>query len=346
MRVLQVGPYSPPHGGIQAHIVALRKYLQQQGVICDVVDINRFRRTDGHGVFGPRNALHLLWLLLTLPADIVHLHIGGNLTKRLLILCLICGWLPNRKSILTFHSGGYPSSPDGKRARPDTLRGWTMRRLDHVIGVNQEIVDVFKRYGLPEAHLSLIQPHSLPPGPPTVTIPEPLRSFQAAHTPILISVGLLEPEYDLPLQIDVLGLIREKFPATGLIMIGSGSLEAELRERINSKPYDRNVLLCGDVDRDVTHRVIADCDVFLRTTLFDGDSISVREALHFGVPVIASDCAARPEGVNLVPKNDLNSLVAAIETCLSQTRSRVAQHESRDENLESVLNVYRQLLGN
>lgn len=343
---MQVGPYSPPHGGIQAHIVALRKYLQAEGIICDVIDVNRLRRTDGFGVFGPRNALHLLWLLLRLPADIVHLHIGGILTPRLLTLSLICGWLPGRKSILTFHSGGYPSSSEGQRAGVNTLRGWIMRQFDRVIGVNQEIVDVFKRYGLPPSHVSLIQPHSLPAGPPSVDLPEPLRSFCAAHKPVLLSVGLLEPEYDLPLQIEVLGLIHEKFPGAGLILIGSGSLESELRHRIKSKSYDRNILLCGDVDRDVTLRVIADCDVFLRTTLFDGDSISVREALHFGIPVIASDCAARPAGVNLVQTSDLRSLLTAIERCLTQTRSRLAQNKAREENLESVSRLYEQLLRN
>jgi glycogen(starch) synthase len=346
MRVLQVGPYSPPHGGIQAHVVALRRYLQGQGVECDVIDLNRFRRTDGLGVFGPRNSLHLLWLLFTLPADVLHIHIGGDLTPRLMALGLICGWLPGRKSVLTFHSGGYPSSVVGKRARPNTLRGWIMRQFDRVIGVNQDIVDVFERYGLLPAHVSLIQPYSLPAGPPSVDLPETLRCFYAAHKPVLLSVGLLEPEYDLPQQIEVLGLIREKFPDTGLILIGSGSVESELRDLINSKSYGRHVLLCGDVDRIVTLRVIADSDVFLRTTLFDGDSISVREALHFGVPVIASDCTARPVGVNLVQKSDLKSLLAATETCLSQTNSQPAQQAAHDENLESVLKLYREMVGN
>lgn len=345
MRVLQVGPYSPPHGGIQAHVVALRKYLHEQGETCDVIDLNRFRRNDGLGVYGPRNALHLLWLLLRLPADVVHLHLGGNLTSRLLALSLICGWLPGRKSVLTFHSGGYPSSPEGKRASSNTLRGWIMRRFDRIIGVNQEIIDVFKRYGLPSTRLSLIQPHSLPAGPPTGDLPERLAAFCAAHQPLLLSVGLLEPEYDLPLQIDVLGLVREEFPAAGLILIGSGSLEFELRERINSKDYSHDILLCGDVDRDVTLRVIADSDVFLRTTLFDGDSISVREALHFGVPVIASDCAARPAGVSLVPKADLKALQMAIETCLSRDRSESARNEAQNENMEAVLRLYQELLG-
>jgi glycosyltransferase involved in cell wall biosynthesis len=160
----------------------------------------------------------------------------------------------------------------------------------------------------------------------------------------LLSVGLLEPEYDLPLQIEVLGLIREKFPEAGLMLIGSGSLEKELRERINAKTYRRNILLCGDVDRNVTLRMIADADVFLRTTLFDGDSISVREAVHFGVPVVATDCAPRPKGVTLVPAKALEQATLAIEHTLQNGDRRPPRGVARKENLEAVLALYRELV--
>lgn len=345
MRVLQLGPYSPPHGGIQANVVALRRYLREQGVECSVIDLNRLRRTDGMGVFGPRNALHLLWLLCRLPADLVHLHIGGNLTTRLLGLSLICGWLPGRKSVLTFHSGGYASSSQGRRANRNTLRGWIMRQFDRVIGVNQEIVDLFGRYGLPRDHIRLIQPHSLPAEPPVLDLPEPLRSFCAAHGPVLLSVGLLEAEYDLPLQIDLLGLLRETFPAAGLILIGSGSLQVEIGDRINEKPYRQHILLCGDVERSVTLRMIADCNLFLRTTLFDGDSISVREALHFGVPVVASDSASRPDGTHLYPAGDLVALRSSVERCLRERTPRKPRGTAQEENLAAVHDLYRELVG-
>jgi glycogen(starch) synthase len=345
MRVLQLGPYSPPHGGIQANVVALRRYLREQGVQCLVIDLNRLRRTDGTGVFGPRNALHLLWLLCRLPADVVHLHIGGDLTTRLLGLSLICGWLPGRKSVLTFHSGGYPSSSQGQRANRNTLRGWILRQFDRVIAVNQELVDLFGRYGLPPDHIRLIQPHSLPAEPPVLELPEPLRSFCAAHGPVILSVGLLEAEYDLPLQIDLLGLLRATYPAAGLILIGSGSLQAEIADRINEKPYRQHILLCGDVERSVTLRMIADCNLFLRTTRFDGDSISVREALHFGVPVVASDSASRPEGTYLFRAGDLLSLRGVAEEVLREKARRAPQRTAREENLEAVAELYRELVG-
>jgi glycosyltransferase involved in cell wall biosynthesis len=344
MRVVQLGPYSPPHGGIQAHVVALREFLQEQGVVCDVIDLNRFRKTDGAGVYGPRNAAELFWLLLRIPADVLHLHIGGNLTTRLLALSLVCNWRPGRKSVLTFHSGGYPSSPEGQSASPQTIRGRILSQFDRVIGVNQDLVDVFTRYGLPAANVSLIQPHALPAGPPEIELPPSLSTFFSRHHPVLLSVGLLEPEYDLPLQVEVLGRLIDQFPQIGLIMIGSGSLEAELRQLIEEKSYGAHILLTGDVDRTVTLRVIADCDLFLRTTLFDGDSISLREALHFGVPVIATDRAPRPEGVCVIPAEDLEQLELHIRQILSEERVSQPKGVPDTRNLEAVLRLYQEML--
>ena len=61
------------------------------------------------------------------------------------------------------------------------------------------------------------------------------------------------------------------------------------------------MLLCGDVPHALTLRLIAESDLFLRTTLYDGDSVAIREALQLGTPVIASDNGMRPAGVHLIP---------------------------------------------
>jgi glycosyltransferase involved in cell wall biosynthesis len=343
LRVLQIGPYSTPHGGVQGHVVALREYLLARGVACEVIDMNRERRTDGAGVYGPQNALELARLLLTLRYDIAHLHVGGNLNARLVGLALFCASLPRRRSVFTFHSGGYPSSPAGRAARPRSLRGFAMRRFDRVVAVNEEIGAWFRQVGVPPERVRVIRPYALPAAPPAVEPPEPLRSFLARHEPVLISVGLLEPEYDLPLQIEVLGRVREKFPRAGLVLVGSGSLEGELRRLIADAPHGEHVLLCGDVERAVTLRVIADSDLMLRTTLYDGDSISVREAVHFGVPVVATDRAARPEGVRLVPARDLARLGEAAEQCLRNGGRRPPRGEPREENLEALRALYEEL---
>ena len=93
MRVLQLGAYPPPHGGVQTNIVSLRRYLRAHGVGCDVVNLTRHRREDRDGVYYPSGAFGVLRRLAG-TYDILHLHIGGDSCPRLMRLALICTWMP------------------------------------------------------------------------------------------------------------------------------------------------------------------------------------------------------------------------------------------------------------
>ena len=121
--------------------------------------------------------MELLWLLLRLRYDVVHLHIGGHLSVRLLALSAACCLMPGSKAVLSFHSGGYPSSPAGKTAGPRTLRGWVMRRFDGVIAVNQEIADLFGKFGVPAGRVRVIPPYAVSPPDEGAALPEELAGF-------------------------------------------------------------------------------------------------------------------------------------------------------------------------
>jgi glycogen(starch) synthase len=142
LKVLLLGPYPPPHGGVEISLAALQEFLHRREMCCEVVNLTRHRKTEGQGVYYPVSAVDVVRLLLQKKAEIIHLHIGGDVSWRLLGLGLVCSLLPNRKLVLTLHSGGYPSSPVGKAAHPISLRGFLFRRFDGLIGVNQELVDM------------------------------------------------------------------------------------------------------------------------------------------------------------------------------------------------------------
>ncbi len=345
MKILQMGPYPPPHGGVQTNIVAIRRFLLDRRIPCSVINLTRHKRADAEEVYHPKNALEVLRLLARLRCDIIHLHIGGDISFRLLALGLVCSLLPRRKTVLTFHSGGYPTSEAGRTARPATLRGFILRRFDRVIVVNSELQKLFQKFGVAPRRVRLISPHALPSRPTLAALPRQLEVFFESHSPVLTTVGLLEPEYALPLQVEALALVLERFPNAGLLIIGSGSLEEELRGLIDSKPYGEHILLCGDLEHPATLRAIEESDLFLRTTLFDGDSISVREALHLGVSVIATDNRMRPDGVRLIPPSDLGALWRAIEGNLAQSNPRQTKGEGDEGNLQEVLTLYRELMG-
>lgn len=347
MRVLQLGPYPPPHGGVQSNLVALRKFLRKQGIPCAVINITRHRQAEADEVYYPENAGQLIGLLWRLKYDILHLHLGGLLSRRLLGLGLVCASQPGTKAVMTFHSGGYPSTPEAQATGPDSFAGFVLRRFDGLIGVNPEILKFFLKLGVTDERVRLIYPHGfLEEAAPASSLPEPLESFFRQHDPVLISVGLLEPEYDLPLQISAVGKVREAFPNAGLLMIGSGSLEQELRSLIAAQPCAPHILLAGDVPHSATMQAISKATLMLRTTLYDGDAVSVREAIHLGTPVIASDNGMRPPGLHLFPKSDLKALLQVIERELSSEKPVSKSLAGADEsNLQAVLHFYRELLG-
>jgi glycosyltransferase involved in cell wall biosynthesis len=140
--------------------------------------------------------------------------------------------------------------------------------------------------------------------------------------------------------------VRQKWPKAGLLIAGSGSLHDALRQQISKQPYAQHILLYGDLPHAATLQAITRADLMLRTTWYDGDALSVREALHFGLPVIATDNGMRPEGVRLFPSRDENALLAAIDGALAMPRPKSqAASASGNENLVSVLDLYRELTG-
>jgi glycogen synthase len=345
MRVLLLGPYPPPHGGVQTNLVAIRSWLRKQGIPCAAINITRHRKPDADEVYYPKGPAELLQLLARIRYNVIHLHLGGMLTTRVLALGLVCSLRPGAKSVLTFHSGGFPSTPEGQSLGPASFAAFVLRRFDGLIAVNEEIMAFFGKMGVPSRRARLISPYAfLADDPSTPSLEGPLAAFFATHHPVLISVGLLEPEYDLPLQIEAMPQLRQKFPELGLLLIGSGSLEDDLRTRVQADPSGQHILLAGDVPHAKTLAAVSRSRMMLRTTVYDGDAVSVREALHLGTPVIATDNGMRPAGVTLIPKSDLPALLRAIEQELERPAPSTERSPSDESNLQAVFDFYQELL--
>lgn len=345
MRVLQLGSVAPPHGGVQSNLTAIRQRLKERGDSCAVIAITRSSEIRSEPeVFHPQSAPELLRLISTISCDVLHLHIGGNFSLRLAALAFICSSLRSAKKVLTFHSGGFASSPLGQAARKFSFRGFAARRFDKIIAVNAEIGDVFRRYGVAPERIKIISPNVLRQPDQSVEIPAQLLNFVEKHSPLLISVGLLETHYDLPLQIRAMESVLKEFPNAGLLLVGSGSEEENLRREIAAQSYAKNVLLAGDVSHKIVLHLIKLSDALLRTTIYDGDAISVREAIFLETPVIATDNKMRPERVRLIKIGDADDLTKAILEVLKQEKKQKTNRADDWSNIDAVLRVYEELL--
>lgn len=326
-------------------MLAIREDLLSAGHQCSIIATAKSSKiTPESDVYHPPSPTELIKLLVKLKYDILHLHVGGDLTPRVMSLILACGIIGRKKNVLTIHSGGFAVSEEANKAKRASKKGFIFRQFERIICVNSLLVDVFKRYGVEENKIRLIYPFIHKSPEKGIEIRPELKEFAEKSKPFLLTVGLLEDTYDLFMQIDAMEKVLEKFSKTGLMIIGSGSLENQLKEAIAAKSYSSQICLANDVHHTNTLHLINDCDILLRTTKFDGDAISIREALHLETAVIATDNGMRPAGVKLIPKQNQEKLVEAIYEVAGREKPKKSPKPDDRKNIEAVLNLYREIL--
>jgi len=128
------------------------------------------------------------------------------------------------------------------------------------------------------------------------------------------------PEYGFDLLTTAVARLRLRYPSVGCAVMGSGEQREDAERQIHETGLEENVLLLGDVKHDDCLALMSVSDVFVRPTLEDGDSISVREALSLGVPVVASRIGTRPAGAILFQPGDVGEMLSKIELAMATKR--------------------------
>lgn len=347
LHVIQLGPVPPPEGGITRNIAAIRDELTDRGNRCTLVATSKSSSIrEAEDVLHPRSPLALIATLRKMPSDVVHLHIGGDVTKRVLMLALAVTVFGRGRKVLSLHSGGYAESPEGRSARPMSLAGNVFRRFDKVIAVNAQLAETLRRYGVRDEKLAVILPFALKVPNDEAEIPSEINLFRRSHPPLLVSVGGLEKDYEPNRLLDAFAKVREELAGAGLLIVGGGSMQEMVERSIEEKGLGDSVHLAGDVDHEVVLHLIRDADALLRITLFDGDAISVREGLFLGTPVIATDNGMRPDGVHLVSVGcDAEDLAAQTLEVLDAGKPASGDDESDTTNIAAVIDLYSSLTG-
>lgn len=344
LRIVQLGPYPPPEGGISRNILAIRDALIGRGHHCSIIATSRSSIADGAAeVYRPASGPALLRLLSRLKFDVLHLHIGGDVSRRVLSLAFAVTIFGRRRCVLTLHSGEYPLTDEARRARPSSIRGKIFRRFSRIVAVSDAIADVFRRYGVPDERIHIIPPYSLKPPDRAIPIPEELFAFADAHSPLIVSVGGLERDYDPFFQIDAMRRILAEFPSAGLLMIGDGSLRDDVEKAASMSVYAERVHLAGNIEHGCVLNLIDAADVLIRTTLFDGDAISIRESLFLGTPVVATENGERPEGTLTYDAGDREGFLRQVHAAMTQGKRPREQAVDGDRNIERVISLYEAL---
>ena len=125
----------------------------------------------------------------------------------------------------------------------------------------------------------------------------------------LIAVGNLKPAKNYPYLIDAFKSMPKN---VHLDIFGSGPLQQQLQADIEK--YNLNIRLCG-VREDI-YSVLRNYDAFIMSSVFEGQPISLLEAMACGMPAILSDIPVLREATNdkaiFYSLQDVNDLVRKI----------------------------------
>ncbi len=111
-------------------------------------------------------------------------------------------------------------------------------------------------------------------------------------------------------------------PKVHLLLVGMGELENDLRQQVSALDLQQRVHFLG-IRADIPP-ILNASDIFVLASLWEGNPMSVQEAMASGLPVIGTRVGGVPELVEdgisglIVPPNDEHALVRALQTLINQ----------------------------
>ncbi len=110
---------------------------------------------------------------------------------------------------------------------------------------------------------------------------------------VLLTVARLTPEKNISFALSVLKKVVEKFPSTGLVIVGSGPLEETLKKQASRMGLEKNVSFEGWQTDLYSYYHTA--NAYLQTSKFEGYGLSLIEAGLSGLPIITTSVGIADE---------------------------------------------------
>jgi glycosyltransferase involved in cell wall biosynthesis len=350
MRIALIGPY-PDYGGniggISMHIKRIRAHLLARGHR-PVVYTTCGRGCPNEGIYKIASAFDTPWVQVKESDCLTHLHMT---CWKVWALSAVCRPIRRAPLLLTVHGEGLRQDWDraGKITRL-AIRG-TLLAYDRIIAVGDHVADSVRYVLGPRARVVTI-PAFVPPVPSEAdrqAMPDGFRRFVASHRPIIGMNGWLnwhegQDLYGFDTMIEALAILRRSHPELGVVAsicgIGPNARDLWERTRALSRQAGVDEHVCWITEKCEFYPVLEKSDVMIRPTRTDGWPLSIGEALHFGVPVVASDVCRRPDGVAVFKTGNANDLAEKVDQALSQGPSgisvRLNYHEQLMDLYESL----------
>jgi len=313
MKILLIGPYPPPLGGVSVYVKRHLHQLTGEGHTADLLDwanlprLSRYRR---------------LLAARFKKYDELHLHVLTPGVAQLLLKLGLAG-----KTAVTIHGATELERWSTRKVR---LFDALLRRCKRLTLVGAHLEKRLRDKGLFLTDNVQIRPAFIPPPLEEENhilggYPQELLRFIDDHHPVLVAnasrLTIIDgiDLYGLDLCVELTHRLRTDWPEVGLVFalpaIGDEEYFRTMQRRIEELELGEHIAFL--TDQKELWPLFKKADLMVRPANSDGYGVSIAEALYCGCPAVASDVCQRPDGTILFTNRDLEDLVRRCQTLLA-----------------------------
>jgi glycosyltransferase involved in cell wall biosynthesis len=155
----------------------------------------------------------------------------------------------------------------------------------------------------------------------------------------ILSNRQLQPIYNISLLIRAIPIILKVEPNTKFVIAGTGSERENLEKQVNDLNISSSVQFLGWVKHEEMPKLLSQANIYISTSLDDGTSVSLLEAMASGAFPVVTDIPSNREWISdgengfLVPIDEERFLA---EKILEAIRNHDLREGSRDKNFSLI----------
>jgi glycosyltransferase involved in cell wall biosynthesis len=251
-------------------------------------------------------------------------------------------WGGPSRIVFTEHGRLSDSGPSRKRRLANTLLG---RSASRVFAVSRELGAHLAEEGVPASRIDVIY-NGIDVGPlPSAEARASVRADLGVsdHEVLVGTIGRLDPVKDLGTLIRAVQIAAAHRPFR-LAIVGDGDERARLEHAALDAGISALVTFLGH--RDDARRWLAGCDVYANSSISEGVSLTILEAMAAGLPILATRVGGTPEIVDescgtLVSSRDPAALADGLEWLAASPERRRGLGVAARRRVEAQFTIER-----
>jgi L-malate glycosyltransferase len=366
VQVLQVALTLAP-GGTERLVVEMSRHLRAEHgmAVCCLDEPGAWAedlRREGTEVvalgrqpgFSPSLGRRIAAVASRVEADVVHCHHYSPFVYGMLARL----WRPRLRVVFTEHGRADDGPPSSKRRHVNRILA---RFPSHTYSVSEDLKRHMVAEGFPAGRVQVIR-NGIAIGRAASPADrwEARRRLRSPADQFLIgAVGRLDRVKDLHTLLRAFRDFAASEPRARLVLVGEGPERTAIERGILDAGLDGRVTVTGY--RADVRELLPAFDVYVSTSIFEGISLTILEAMAAGLPVVATCVGGTPEVVIdgttgwLVPPRQPQAVAGAFQRCAADVhrmrvmgaegRQRVTRQFSLDRMVEAYRGVYESLEG-